>query len=305
MTSICETITSSSSTTALHATSRHDEGAAWLADAIRNREPLLWTGHGASFALAQAFAEALDEMGCASQAIPVHRARGKAACFVSQSGDIRGAIPRLFVTASEDRASWPRVPRMLVPVEHGDRSAWLPMPFLRSAVGIARRALRLPSWPHPVPCSVERGKTVVVVTRQPGPLAALLYAARSKLEQIDIEAVACDELGHGFHTRIWQRPAAHHVVLLRAKCDDLVHFDAVRRFCIDAKVSFEETSLGGAPGSGAGPLEVLDHGLALVEAFCRARNIDWRRRPIPESADWLRSISTEARRSENDTKGGV
>ena len=271
----------------------NEDGAVWLAEAVRAGRPLLWTGHGASFALAQTFAEVTEELGCPSRALPVARCQGAVACVVSQSARDPGLQAELLFTGSEGRLSWTSAPRLLVPGCSGDSQPWWPLPFMRGALESLRSGLGLPAWPRPSLPVFEPGRNTVIVTRLAGPLRALAEAARCKLEELSLEAVACDELGHGLHARLWQRPEAHRLLLLSVEGDAPSTWSAIRRWCAEAGVPTTEFRLSSAPGSGVLPLQVMDHGLAIIEALCLSGRIDWRMNRIPASADWLRDVFTQ------------
>jgi phytoene dehydrogenase-like protein len=164
---------------------------------------------------------------------------------------------------------------------------------MRGALESLRAGLGLPAWPRPALPVFEPGRSTVIVTRLAGPLRALAEAARYKLEELSLEAVACDELGHGLHARIWRRPEAHHLLLLSAEGDEPSTWSAIRRWCAEAGVPTTESWLSSAPGPGVLPLQVMEHGLAIIEALCLSGRIDWRMSRIPASADWLRDVSTQ------------
>lgn len=285
--------------------SPHIDAAVWLTDAIRAGSPLLWTGQGASYALAQAFAESVEELGCPSDAIPVYRARGKEACVISQAGRDLGVRPLLLVTGAERGPLSSAAPRLLVCSSHGALPEWLPLSFLRSALSAARAVLKLPPWPRPRPPAVDQGSELIVVAPKAGPLCTLVEAARRKLEDLALEAVSFDELGHGLHARLYRRPEAYRVVLLSSGDDELGLQSAARRWCADVGVAVEVLPMTAAAGSGARPLEMLDHGLTILETLCDARRIDWRTVRIPTAADWLRDAATLSPETPDRGQGGA
>lgn len=278
------------------------DGAAWLAEALRSGRQLLWTGHGASFALALALAEVLEERGASSQALPASRVRGRETCVVSQSARDLGVRTVLLVTESERVPSWTSAPRLEVPGGKGEPPEWLPLSFLRRALETARAALALPPWSRPAPPVLAPGSEVIVLARQAGPLRALVDAARGKLEELPLHGLAYDELGHGLHARLWRQPAAYQVLLLRGGGDEAGQWEAILRWCAEAGVATQELLLGSSASAGTGPLEVLDQGLVLIETLCAVRRIDWRTSRLPEGSDWLRNIPTDPR-ARSGTRG--
>lgn len=277
-------------------------GAVWLAGALRGSRPLCWTGHGAAYALAVTLAEVGADLGCPSLSIPAYQARGREACVVSQSGRDIGARPQLLVTACERGVPGDDTPRLLVAERRDARPEWLPISFLADAVATVQRVASLPEWPRPVAPTIDPRRRIVVVAERGGPLHALADAARCKIAELPLDAISWDELGHGLHARIYQRPDRHLVVLLAREDDEPQLREAVPRWCAQAGVATREVRLSAPPGSGAGPLELFDHGLSILEATCNAHGIDWQTSRVPASADWLRDTS---RRPTPRAEGGA
>jgi hypothetical protein len=265
-------------------------GHAWLSGAVREKRSLIWTGHGASFALAQVFAAALEELGCASRALPVSQCGGAEVCLVSQTARDPALTVALLVTQRERKSIWTSAPRLEVP--HLGQSEWLPLSFMREALRAFGLALGVPPWPSLTVPHCEPRSEILVVERYVEPLRSLVGAARHKLEGLPLEVVSSDELGHGLHARLWRRPEAHRVRLLRQTEGEQRWIEPVRKWCEQVGTALVEMKLGTSAEkrTGAQPLEVFEHGLALVEALCLAHGINWQESQVPAEADWLRDV---------------
>ena len=266
------------------------DGHAWLSGAVREKRSLIWTGHGASFALAQIFAAALEDLGCASRALPISQCGGAEVCLVSQTARDPGLTVSLLVTQPERSSNWTSAPRLEVP--HSGQPEWLPLSFMREALRAFGLALRVPPWSGLRAPQGEPRSEILVVERHVEPLRSLADAARHKLEGLPLEVVSCDELGHGLHARLWRRPEAYRVRLLRQTEGVPGWTEPVRKWCEQVGTSLVEMKLGTSAEerTGAQPLEAFDHGLALIEALCMAHGINWQESQVPAEADWLRDV---------------
>ncbi|MBN1203453.1 MAG: hypothetical protein JXB05_00830 [Myxococcaceae bacterium] len=265
-------------------------GRSWLAESVREKRRLIWTGHGASFALAQVFAAVLEEQGCPTLSLPLSQCGGAEVCLVSQSARDPGIPVALLITEAGRKPDWTSVPRLEVP--HLGQLEWLPLSFMREALRVFGLALGVPARPVSWVPQREPRSEILVVEQYVEPLRALVGAARHKLEGFPLEVASCDELGHGLHARLWRRPGAYRVRLLCLPGAEQGRMDAVRKWCEQAGTSLVEMRLATSTEEEAGtrPLEVFEQSLALIAELCVAHGIDWRERQVPAEADWLRDV---------------
>lgn len=262
------------------------EWGSWLTSAVREQQLLNWTGHGASLALAQAFAAALVERGSRSQAAALSQCQGAGVCLVSQSARDPGIPVALLVAEHGRSARWATALRLEVPTRGA--AEWLPLSFLRSAIEVFSAGLGVPAWSRVSGPVLEPRAEILVVGQGVEPLRTLVDAARHKLEELPLEVASCEELGHGLHARLWRRPAAHRVRILVDGGEESRAMKAVRQWCQKAGVALVEVRPQAAAGTGAQPLAVFEYSLGLLAELCAAHGIDWRTSRVPSSADWLR-----------------
>jgi hypothetical protein len=265
--------------------------------AVRAGEPLLWTGHGASFALARAFAESIELLGGRAHALAPEDCHGRheRVCLVSQSARDPGLDVWLLVTAATGAPSWTAAPRFVIPLERAESSEWMPLSFQRRALEAFRGAFALSPWDRAFTPDADTRSHVLLTRRHVAPLRALFEAARWKLDDPGLEAVSFDELGHGLHARLWRHPDRYRLRLLVPPGARAAVLTSVERWCAEFGVAWEEASLRSGADDAALPLELFDHGLAALQAACTARDIDWRLSPLPASADWLRETTAGRR----------
>jgi len=279
------------------------EWRSWLDSAVRENQPLKWTGHGASFALARAFAAALGERGGNSQAVSLSQCQGAGVCLVSQSARDPGIAVALLVAEHGRSEGWAATPRLEVP--GGGLVEWLPLSFLRRAIEVFSAGLGVPAWPRVSGPVLEPREEILVVGRSVGPVRALAESARHKLEELPLEVTSCEELGHGLHARLWRRPEAHRVRLLDGGEEERKAMMAVRQWCQQVGVALVDERLQAPAGTGARPLEAFEYSLGLIEEMCVAHGIDWRTSRVPPGVDWLRDAGTGQDLKQSNQKEGA
>lgn len=265
-----------------------EEGPDWLAEAVRARRPLVWTGRGTSFALAQAFSEVTAQLGCPSRALPVDQCKGEAVCVVSQSACDPGLQTELLVTGVEEKPTWTAAPRIIVPGVLEEPRPWLPLPFMRGALAAVRASLGFPPSRMTSPNIVHGKRGAIVVTRMAGPLRTLNETAQCMIKELKLSVVSCDEFGHGIHARFFEKPRGPMFLGLSWSGDDPSRWTSIRRWLsMEAHVSHTTLDLTSTPSEL--PLDLMDLGLTIIEDLCTLNRIDWRTNRVPLSADWLRA----------------
>jgi hypothetical protein len=264
----------------------------WLDSARRARKYLLWTGRGASFALAGAFAASLRAGGARAVAVDpseiCERDGAGKLCIVSRSG--RCPSNADLIVAEEGVSVPPGTLALRVVDPEGAADDWFPGSYLRAAIRTFARAARVGHLVVPQLDLLQREYVVdaLVLPWDAGHTAALLDAAAKKLGNLRLVAVSVDEFGHGFHSRLQSCPDRYvvHALLDNEACPRFAKLEA---WCRDVGVDVRRLGLGAEAGRPpARPLESLLLGLAAVESRCAAIGIDPSRQPLPASLDRLR-----------------
>lgn len=170
-------------------------------------EPLLFTGHGASFAVAKAAAATLLQLGRFATAAPPDAPHPRMVqVHISRSASLPERLPPdLLVTESGSRPI-PWLARMEVPAA-GDPGAWVPLQWVVSAACSLREHLGLDPWrPElrrlpPLP----RDGVVVLTDHASDAVQSLLGSVAAKVPELRLGATDCGELGHGPHAQLVAR----------------------------------------------------------------------------------------------------
>lgn len=228
-----------------------------------------WSGRGASFALAEAFAASLRGFGADAAALPVEEfgARWPVA-FVSRSGSGVPARSGLIVTEAE-------VAHALRVVGPGPLDSWWPGAWQRHALRAfaSHLGLRMPVADNP-----RTDREVVLLTSSGWrAVAALVDAASAKVGPTRLVASSPGEFGHGLHARVAADARRWSVWLLV----EAPHVRAwLRRYAPGAEVM----ELAGAPSPPVAPLRALDLALAHIgDTYARPA--------LAAAADDLRRVS--------------
>lgn len=166
--------------------------------------PLLFTGHGASLAVARAAAATLMQLGrTAVAALPSAPCPPIKRVHVSRSASLPdGQLPDLLVTEAGSRPT-PWTPRVDTSVA-GDPRDWVPLAWVEAAALALRTHIGLADWQPRTPAipPMSRHGVVLMSDSASDALQTLLISVAAKVPELRLEAAASSELGHGLHGRL-------------------------------------------------------------------------------------------------------
>ncbi len=259
-----------------------------LRKACEDGGPILWTGRGASFALAQGFAACCRRLGAAAFAVPASEVADVDLPIVLVSRSASPSPYEPFLVVSEDGSplDWTSAPCLAVPNPDGESRPWLPLAFGASLARTVAAALGIELHPLPLPDVPHDGKThVIVAERCARPIVSLLEASETKIGPVPFLAVDREEVGHGLHSRFWSDP--HRFVLHCVGDESSAAWGRLRKWCRGAGVSIEWLHAEHVASPGA-PLDLLLLASGLLERWCRLAGISAREPRLPASVDTLR-----------------
>ena len=166
---------------------------------------VLWTGHGASLAVAMAAAETQRQQGqLAFAALPNVAVLGARHHHISRSGRLPEASHPDMLICEAGIPAHPDLQHLWIP-RSGHASDWMPLSWVMTASQTLSAwldcSVLVPPWRMLPPLQTP----VLFACDHGGSAVAQLFAAlRSKTPELTADGLATSELGHGWHARLYQ-----------------------------------------------------------------------------------------------------
>lgn len=258
-----------------------------LQRAFRELSGTLWTGRGASYAVASAIATTLRRSGRESQALPPEELDGRSVCVVSRSGNPPCSSVAFLISESRGQNTSPEM-SLEVPDCQSPLECWLPLDWVEAA----SRATAAHLGSHfevqnQFPDSAGRS-TIVLVPQDAEPLVKLLAAVQAKVGGLGLAVTSWGELGHGWHAQLADQPARWRAIeLLAAGETSPPALKAWRDK--HALGTAWHSSIIIAAESWVSPLARLAAFARIIGAVMVEAGIDYQKSKCCPEADWLRS----------------
>jgi hypothetical protein len=240
---------------------------------------MLWTGIGASLAIARAAAATFMQLGRPATAALPDAPHGRMVhVHVSRSAAMpMGLQPDLLLCEAGARGN-PWAPRLEVPAGV-DPHAWVPLDWVEAAALRLREELELTPWrpEELVLPPLDRHELLMVTDAGSEALQSLSGSVRAKVPELDLSATATSELGHGWHARLARRGGT--VLYLGDSLPQAVagwiaeHAPTVQIITFPCPVD---------------PLATLALSARLLATLGRQAGLDLRTARVTPEADWLR-----------------
>lgn len=279
----------------------NEAAIAWLKDHLRAQTPLVWCGYGLSRALAHALAAIARAEGVHAYAVtPADvqaRARGKVA-YVSRSGRDPGIEVDFLITQEGRRREWtrPGLVEFVVRDADGGGEPWLPIEYARQTLLTLAASLDItPSLAVELSAIVPRiGHLVLVMERHGDIVGKLFEVSRHKLGPLPFVAIGRDEIGHGFHSRLWQEPGAYTLCCCVLGGTITEPWARLGDWCEKVGVPLHWRFLDPAACEQARVIQLFLSALSLVEAHARSTGCPTSVAGLPRALDDLRDAGRES-----------
>jgi hypothetical protein len=264
----------------------------WLRDKLQSGKPFLWIGYGLSFALAQAFAEILQRVGVLSFALtPGEASLLKADVhlgYISRSGKPM-ANADFLVTQEGNDVSWTTAQCLSIPVVDEGRKPWLALDYTEQVLLMVSPML----WvTFDKKCctydfTFSDGFEVAVFDDVAKSVHYLFQASNDKLNSSSLIAIGRDEIGHGFHYKLWSSPKKYNLHLLMRPGEELL-WTPLYQWADSLGISVHKMLLGNTTLSPHRVVERFCIALDMIRLWAELHNVQIERKPLPEHIDQLR-----------------
>ena len=256
-----------------------------LREFLANRSETIWTGYGASYAMASAIACTLRLLGYNARELrPSKAPRGQNTAFVSQSGN--GISDVGFVIAGCSTKNLWNQPSLLVD-DTDIGVAWFPVIFqkrtlfkISELLGIEHKDISARSI-----CSAP---VLLVLDDYTDQIQLLINAAKHKLCSIQLCAVSIDDFAHGPHVCAL---GESEVCIVKTREDSKPFL--IKKWLNDHHRPVDILDINPAPE--ATPLTLYTVALNAITAHAQARNINLAQSRIAPEDDKLRKIVSSVR----------
>ncbi len=264
----------------------------WLKEQIKSEKPIVWVGYGLSYALAQTLADIFQQMGILSFALTPLEAKDlkiKAQIgYISRSG--KNLVDADFIVTQEGTdISWTDAPCLSIPDVDNGKDPWLALNYTEQTLFTIGYALNLtlPQKPHEDNFIYNHEFEVLVLNRHVKPIQFLFQACNDKLDNSSLVAIAYDEIGHGFHFKLWKQPHKYTLHLCIRPNEEAL-WTPLCNWVEMMQIPIRQISLDKNLPIQSQAIENFCIALRIVRSLARQKNLPSIQKPLPENFDKLR-----------------